>query len=349
MAVKSADRKEERALRSRTKTHLSEDKIIELARINLGKDCEIQNIRELKGGMFNAIYRMERIREQDTVVLKVGVKPGTPLLTYEQDVMPTEVEGFRLLEEQTTVPAPRVLAYDFSKEHIPANYFFMTAMEGVPLSSVAKKMSRENRDRLLAELAGCLAQMHQIKGPYFGYFTTDRKKQYATWKEAFLQMFGQLLKDCRDRKTKIPYERIERVLKKYAGYLEDLKTAALVEYDCHEGNVFVKKENGEYRIEGILDLERAFWGDPVADFPTAFIFTDDIRRERVFLEGYLKASPEKKVYTEEDAVRFQLYRLYILVIMAAEIFRYGFLYGRLQYLWSLYGIRKCLDFLERGD
>lgn len=182
-------------MKSRTKNRLTEQKIRELVRVHFGEECGISDIEELKGGMFNAIYRITRTKEQDKIVLKVGVVPGTPLLTYERDIMPVEV--------------------------------------------------------------------------------------------------------------------------------------------------FVRQVDGEWRIAGIIDLERAFWGDPVGDFPTSFVFTDDIRKEPAFLNAYLKAAG-KSVYTEAAAKRYQLYRLYILTVMAAEVFRYDFLYAKLQGAWAGRNISKCL-------
>lgn len=328
-------------MKSRTKNRLTEEKIRELVKIHFGQECEISGIEELKGGMFNAIYRIGRERERDKIVLKVGVVPGTPLLTYERDIMPVEVECLRLVKERTNVPVPRVLAYDFGKTRTESNYFFMTALEGVPLSAVSKKMTRDNLDKIKAELAGYLAEMHQVKGDYFGYFTEEPKLRFATWKEAFFHMFEQLLRDAKERNTKLPYARIRQALSANAGYLEEQKEPSLVEFDCHEGNVFVRQAEGEYRIEGIIDLERAFWGDPIGDFPTAFVFADDIRKEPAFLNAYLKAAG-KSEYTEADAKRYQLYRLYILTIMAAEVFRYDFLYAKLQGAWAGRNISKCL-------
>ena len=328
-------------MKSRTKNRLTEQKIRELVRVHFGEECGISDIEELKGGMFNAIYRITRTKEQDKIVLKVGVVPGTPLLTYERDIMPVEVACLKMVRERTDVPVPRVLAYDFGRTRIESNYFFMTALEGVPLSSVSKKMGRENLDRIKAELAGYLAAMHQIKGDYFGYFTEDEKLRFATWKEAFFHMFEQLLRDAAERNTKLPYARIRQALAANAEYLGEQKEPVLVEFDCHEGNVFVRQVDGEWRIAGIIDLERAFWGDPVGDFPTSFVFTDDIRKETAFLNAYLKAAG-KSVYTEADAKRYQLYRLYILTVMAAEVFRYDFLYAKLQGAWAGRNISKCL-------
>ena len=334
-------------MKSKTKNLLCADQIRSLVKIHFGESCEVDNITELKGGMFNAIYRMDRIHEGDRIVLKVGVIPGTPLLTYERDVMPTEVECFRLVAEQTTVPVPKILAFDFSKQHIPSNYFFMTALEGVPLSRVSGKMPSEQLNRIKAELADYLAQMHQIEGPYYGYFTNDPKQQYPTWREGFTHMFDQILRDCQTHQVRLPYERIRRAFERTAGYLEEVSAPALVEYDCHEGNIFVKKTDATYHIEGILDLERAFWGDPLADFPAAFVFTDDIRKESAFLDAYLKASDRIRGYEKSQIKRYQLYRLYLMLIMTAEIFRYGFFYGQLQALWAKHQLQKCLRELEK--
>ena len=333
-------------MKSKTKNRLSENKIKELVRIHFGRECETGEITELTGGMFNAIYRIERKNEKDAVILKVGVIPDTTLLTYERDIMPVEVECYRMIREQTTVPVPEVLAYDFSKRYIESNYFFMTELKGEPFSKVMKKMGQENADRIREELAGYLYQIHGVKGKYFGYFTKDERRQYSAWKEAFFHMFRQILADGREHRVKLPYARIMAALQRYEGCLEDVTEPVLVEYDCHEGNIFVKKTGNSYTIEGILDFERAFWGDPIADFPTAFVFTDDIRKETAFLNAYLRVSG-RNAYTETDAVKYQLYRMYILTIMAAETFRYGFLYGKLQGMWAKWQLRKCLRIL--GD
>ncbi len=334
-------------MHSNTKNHLSNEEIKKLVKINFGNDCEASDIQELKGGMFNAIYAMNRVKEGDTIVLKVGVVPGTRLLTYEQDVMPTEVECYRLIHEQTTVPVPEILTSDLTKQHIKSNYFFMTAMEGVPLSQVSGKMKRSNLDHIKAELAGYLAQLHQIKGSYYGYFTEDPERQYGTWKEAFFQMVEMILQDGKNHHVQIPFDRIRNALKTHENLLEMQNAPSLVEYDCHEGNIFVKQTGGIYHIEGIVDFERAFWGDPAADLPAAFILTDDIRKEQAFLNAYVEASEELSLFSETEVKKYLLYRMYILTIMAAETFRYGWTYGKLQGAWAKKELDKCLQELER--
>lgn len=334
-------------MKSNTKNYLTDSQIKKLAEKHFGKDCGVTDITELKGGQFNAAYMMRRGKKQDKIVLKVGVVPGTPLLTYERDIMPTEVACLRLIQENTDLPVPEIYACDFSKTEIKSNYFFMSAMEGITLSKAAKKMGKKNLAKIRSQMAEYMAQMHRIKGSYYGYFTEDETKQYATWKEGFLSMAEQVLADAKEHHTKLPYDRIRKALNKNAALLDLCREPVLVDFDCHDGNVFVKKQGDEYVIEGILDFERAYWGDGLADLPGAFVFTDDIRKEPAFLSRYLKASSEINEYGETEVKRYLLYRMYLSIIMIAECFRYGWAYGKLQAALADSFLHKCLEGLER--
>lgn len=333
-------------MKSKTKNLLSKEQITKLVKVNFGDSCETGTITELKGGMFNSAYLIERIKEKDQIVLKVSAATGTPLLTYEKDTMLTEVEAYQLIMEKTTIPVPKILAFDFSKKELNSNYFFMTAMEGEPMNKVSSKISKENKEKIKKELAGYFAQLHQIKGNYYGYFTTDPKHQYTTWKAAFLHMFHMILTDGKTHNIKLPYHKYQKVLQENARYLEEIKMSTLVDYDLWPGNIFVKKTGEEYVIEGILDFERSFWGDAFADFPPAFLMADNMQKENLFLESYLAASADRKEFTEADEIRFYLYRMYIYTIMAVESYRYSFLYGKIQFYFSKSTAVKCIKKLE---
>ncbi len=70
-------------MKSRTKNLLSEEQIKELVKVNFGDSCQVGKVTELKGGMFNSAYLIERLKEKDEIVLKVSIVPGTKTLTYE--------------------------------------------------------------------------------------------------------------------------------------------------------------------------------------------------------------------------------------------------------------------------
>ncbi len=334
-------------MKSRTKNLLSKEEITKLVKVNFGDTCEVGTITELKGGMFNSAYLVERVKEKDKIVLKVSIAPGTKTLTYEKDPMPTEVEVYKRIAQCTQIPAPRLLSYDFSKKVIPCNYFFMTALKGVAMNKVMKNISKDNLESIKIEVASYFAQLHRINGEYFGYFTDDPKYWFSTWKEAFLHMMEMLIADGIAHHVKMPYARIGKILKQKALYLDAVKNPSLIDYDLWTGNIFLIEQKDQYVIEGIIDFERAFWGDPLADFPAAFLLLKNIKEERSFWKAYTKAARINPDITKEDEIRLDLYSLYISMIMAAETFRYDLIYAFLQGAFARHHIMKFLKRLEK--
>ena len=157
-----------------------------------------------------------------------------------------------------------------------------------------------------------------------------------------------LLKDGKQNNTKLPYERYENILKDKAKYLEDVQEASLVNYDLWPGNVILKQDGNHFMIEGIIDFERAFWGDPMADFAGSIMLLDYIYEEKELWEVYCKEKKTVQAISKEAHIRFTLYRLYIYTIMAAEVFRYGYLYRKAQTSFAMKNIEKCLLSLEEA-
>ncbi|MBK1809982.1 aminoglycoside phosphotransferase family protein [Clostridium sp. YIM B02505] len=331
-------------MKSKTKSTLTKEKIVQLVKLNFGEGIEIGEIKELEGGMFNSAYLIG-FNNKD-VVLKVSSSPEAKLLSYEKDLMRTEVEVYKLIEEQTKVPTPKVLSYDFSKSEIDSDYFFMSALNGETMKSIRKKLTIENLNIIKEELGDYFAQIHMIKGNYFGYFTENKKLQFNNWKDAFFHMVQMILNDGKKHKVKLPYDRINKALKSNEHYLGSIKVPSLVDYDLWAGNVFLIKKDGYYHVEGIVDFERAFWGDPYADFPTAIMILKDIQEEPVFWESYTKTAGIDKKLTKEDFVRITMYELYIGLIMSVETYRYDIAYGTFQRIYAKKIIMNCIRILE---
>jgi aminoglycoside phosphotransferase (APT) family kinase protein len=81
----------------------------------------------------------------------------------------------------------------------------------------------------------------------------------------------------------------------------------LVHFDLWDGNILL--DDG--RLSGIIDAERAFWGDPVAEFVSLTLLHD---LDAPLLEGYGRArfdAPARR--------RLTLYRVYLGLIMLVEM------------------------------
>ncbi|KWX70270.1 hypothetical protein AMQ84_29810 [Paenibacillus riograndensis] len=80
------------------------------------------------------------------------------------------------------------LCSDFSKNLIQSDYFFMSALKGQSMYSLRRKLKPEHVKELKGKINDYLAQLHGIKGDYFGYFTENPDHQFLTWKEGFHHM-----------------------------------------------------------------------------------------------------------------------------------------------------------------
>jgi aminoglycoside phosphotransferase (APT) family kinase protein len=103
----------------------------------------------------------------------------------------------------------------------------------------------------------------------------------------------------------------------HADALDEVTTPVLVHFDLWDGNILVDSSSETPRIGGLIDAERAFWGDPLADFVSLALLSD-IRQDRAFLEGYRQAGGPV-VLDAGSEVRLALYRTYLYLIMLAEV------------------------------
>ncbi|WP_106196744.1 phosphotransferase family protein [Umezawaea tangerina] len=258
---------------------------------------------ELTDGMFNAAYRLTT-DDGRVVVLKVAPPPGTPLMTYERDIMRTEVMAFRLMAAHG-VPVPEVL-------HAEDGLLVMSCLDGGSWASLDQELAPGARASLRRELGGIVARLHRIEGDSFGY---PEGPGGDTWRGAFLAMVASVLADADVFGVGLP-EGLSDWFQARSAVLDEVTTPVLVHFDLWPGNIFV--DPAAPAVVGIIDPERAFWGDPLADFVSLALF-GDIEDEPDFLLGYGAVD-----LTESARQRVRLYRVYLYLIMIVECAPRGF-------------------------
>jgi aminoglycoside phosphotransferase (APT) family kinase protein len=100
------------------------------------------------------------------------------------------------------------------------------------------------------------------------------------------------------------------------GALDEVTVPRLVHFDLWPGNILVDRADGAVRIGGLIDGERMFWGDPLADF-VSLALLGDIRNDGEFLAGYREAGGRVRFDTPAR-LRLALYRAYLYLIMLTE-------------------------------
>lgn len=131
-------------------------------------------------------------------------------------------------------------------------------------------------------------------------------------------MIDAVLDDARDYRARLPVpaDEVARILRAAFPALDEVDVPYLVHFDLWQGNILVDCSTGVARIGGLIDGERMFWGDPLADF-VSLALLGDIKKDEDFLAGYQEAGG-RAVFDTPARLRLALYRSYLYLIMITE-------------------------------
>ncbi|MEV6416763.1 aminoglycoside phosphotransferase family protein [Kribbella sp. NPDC051718] len=241
-------------------------------------------VTELTEGTYNTVYRIG-----SDLILKVSPDPDAPVLSHEHDLIRTEALFYQAARGKA--PVPEVI-------HSGDDYLLMTALPGTTMQGVPD----DERAVLQRELGGIVSTLHEVTGSAFGY---PQKGLVSTWSEAFLSMVDDVLADASRFAVELPRpaEQLRQLVLSRLELLDEVQTPRLIHFDLWDGNILV--EDG--RIVGVIDGERAFWGDPVAEFASLTLFRS--APDADLLAGYGEL---------ELGEALVLYRVYLYLIMLIE-------------------------------
>ncbi|NUR86712.1 MAG: aminoglycoside phosphotransferase family protein [Nonomuraea sp.] len=288
---------------SRTKRRLTAAELDALARRALG--LGVWSAQELTDGFANAVWRLV-LSDGSTVVLKVAPPPELEQLSYERNLLRMEAAALELAGA-AGMPVPELLVAGFDDPVIGGDYLVLDALDGTPWNQA----EIQDVGPIRREVGRHLAAMHAVTGEVYGYPHAGITGR--TWREAYLAMAGALLDDTLRYPTPLPRpaEEIRAVLEAASPVLDEVDTPCLVHFDVWPGNVFLDL-SGPPRVQAVIDHERAFWGDPLADLITPTIF-GEVEQDDPLLAGYREVRP-----LELSAARLDLYRAYLYLILLVE-------------------------------
>ncbi|MFE9443668.1 phosphotransferase family protein [Streptomyces sp. NPDC006602] len=283
-------------------------RVLEEARLPADR---LTRVRPLTGGTYTTVEEL-LLADGSRYVLKVAPAPTVPGLRYESQLLISEAEFYRAAAE-AGVPAPHVVAVggDSAVPHL-----LMTACPGEPWNG---SLAESERAGLRMELGRQVALLHTVTGPGFGYPSGALGPLAPDWRTAFGAMIEAVLDDARRYRARLPRpsDEVARTIRAALPALDEVTTPCLVHFDLWEGNILVDRPAGERpRIGGLIDGERMFWGDPLADL-VSLALLGDIKKDEAFLAGYREAG-ERAEFDAPARLRLALYRAYLYLIMLAE-------------------------------
>jgi fructosamine-3-kinase len=276
-------------------------------------------VSPLGGGTFNTVVRVAT--GDGDVVVKVAPDPALPVLAYERGIMATEAAYYRFAADRGIASVPRTL-YHGTVGGTEA--LVLSLCPGQPWPSV--ELSSGQRLALRTAVGQELAGLHALTGPGFGY---PARPLVRTWREAFTGMVDVLLDDARHYGVALPRPAaaIAAAVDRAGAALDTVDTPVLVHFDLWDGNILVTPEG---RLGGLIDAERAFWGDPAAELVSLWLLSD-VDDDDGLLAGY-RAAGGRLDLDESTRLRLSLYRLYLYLILWVEVAPRGYDEGRISWL-----------------
>ena len=291
-----------------TKLSVTEDELTAL----VAPVGELRSAVPLTGGMFASAYRIE-LADGRQVVAKIVSADTARLLQYERGILATEAAIYRVAAGH--VPVPTVLHGDCSRTIVAGDAVVVTFLSGTPWQTIT--LSEEQTATARTNLGKAMAAMHRITGEKFGYPAPESELAAATWREAFTLMVEAVLSDAARWNVSQPVDRVRAALAQHGHLLDAVNRPALIHNDLWEGNIFVDPES--LVIVGIIDTERALWGDPLLDIAGSDQFgigevNPDLLAGNSAAGGVLAT----ELGTAEGAARLALYRMYYALLLSTE-------------------------------
>lgn len=253
----------------------------------------ITQIAPLGAGEFNAVYE---ITADKAYVLKIAPNQNTPVMTYEKDMMQTEVYWYDIIRNNTDIRVPEVYYTDFSKTLIPSDWFIMEKLEGKQRNEISI-----DKTEIEKKTAQMVAQIHKIKNDEYGYI---QNQLYDNWYDALTNMIKNLLLDAqRMHKKSKRGEKLLAYAEKYKSILMSVP-CCMVNYDIWDPNVICRyNENNEIEFQWI-DPERSFWGDRIFDFMCLGNIIGLMKDKESSIKYYNEVSDIPVELNKETSIRF---------------------------------------------
>jgi aminoglycoside phosphotransferase (APT) family kinase protein len=253
----------------------------------------------IQTGKFNTSFFVRAAKQE--LVLRIAPPRDAVFVFYEREMMRQEPGIHDLVRSQTTVPVPRILVFDDSHQWVDRDFLIMERLPGRPLTEAG----HVSYDDVLRQVGRHLAEVHRLTAERYGYLGPHRPMvPQRTWVAAFEIMWHKMIQDIASVGQYSPEESrmLRRLLDKHLALVDRPVPASLLHMDIWHQNILVDEFG---RVTGLLDWDRALWGDPEIEF--AVLDYCGIS-EPAFWEGYGRQRDE----SEEARVRQVFYLLYEL-------------------------------------
>ena len=280
----------------------------------LGESTGVRSAVELSWGSYNTTFRVE-LADGSTVVLRVAPRPERQLRS-ERHWLRSEYTAAAWLSELAPL-VPRMLGADFTHQVVGRDYLVQSLVAGVAAPEKLPSYDRELWPGFFAQLGAINRRVHDVTGEVWGPLAGPAD---ARWSDALQRSLTDSIADLGD--LSLPGDDVARLaalVEHHRDRLDRVDQSRLLHGDLWTANVLLDRLAEQPSVVGVLDSERAWWGDPLADWA---IYRADARPLPAERDAFWLAYGGRPTGAEVEW-RLQLYRGRHLVAERVEAARHG--------------------------
>ena len=160
----------------------------------LGTNVDLKSVEWTAGGLYNKVFYVHT--SEGCFILKIECENIFPSTRTGQ--MENEVEGSRLFT-QASIPCPKVLAHDFTRDEIGVRYIFTERVSGDIVLAEIGQMDDATKAEAERQSSEVCTRMTAIESTHFGSLIPNGPLGWhKTWLECYRYWFNLLIKDGAD-------------------------------------------------------------------------------------------------------------------------------------------------------
>src|SRR5215213_9866527 len=246
---------------------LTTDQITAMCRRGFGPGFQIESIQELGGGTFNTTYRIT-FTGQLRVILRVS-PPQAADTAWEDAFLMRSEHAMQPYFAPIATLMPRTLFIDFTHGLIDRDFMFQKFIDGERWDDAWDTLTPAENDILWSQFGNIMKHLHEVPGEAFGL--PRQGFQFGTWSQTVIDRLERTLQAARDLQLDVTeIDLILEMVRAHPGQLDEIQVPRLLHGDLWLFNLMIARGAGDPTIVGVLDADRSWWGDPMADW-TMFI------------------------------------------------------------------------------
>lgn len=260
----------------------------------------LRSIVEIGSGTFNNTYHVT-FASSRRVILRVAPGGDARIFRHEAGLMRRDYAIQPFLAPIRHL-LPRTLVADFSHELISRDYMFQSFLPGDIWGEVKSTMTDEENQAVWRQLGVLAGRLNLITGDAFG--CPAPFPRFPSWSRFVEHELNGMIQDAVDLAfDPADAVRLLGLIQRHRRLLDHVQSPGLAHGDLWPNNIVIGRSEGKPVITGILDTERAYWGDPLMDWTFSYYdvpdaFYDAFRTVMGIKRGRTEMQDEREIGPE---------------------------------------------------